>query len=241
MLYVTIVTEGGLYIHIMAKNRVRLIPERLIRSSSFRQDFKELFSLSDEQINKIAALGESKNGFDLPEESIEEAAKSLKIDEDRLRTVLNVINFLYDNALIHEIDEEESARQVCAFAKKLNVEGCETKIPAIRSLFTIKEAYELKLITDFAKNAIIPTISTLGIVCDLRVVHDPRTRKAKGYVPVALISMELENSERDKRTVQLQLNEEDLDQLLDELNKAKQRMSDVAKEFGGKILGFGKA
>jgi hypothetical protein len=218
----------------MVEKRVTLIPERLIRSSSFRKDFEEFLSLTDEQINGIATLGESENGFDLSEESIEDAARSLQIDEDRVRTVFDVLDFLYRHALVHEIDQEESARQVCEFAKKLNIKGCETKISAIRRLFARKEAYERKLVTDYAKTAIIPTISSLSVACDIRVVHDLRTEEAIGYIPMAVIAMELEHSESDKRTIQLQLDEEDLDKLLGELGKTKQSLSRIAKEFGSR-------
>jgi len=220
----------------VATNEVSLIPTRILESSSFREDFGELFSLNNEQINKLATLGESENGFDLPDEELEKAAEKLQIDETKLSTILHVVEFLYAHALIHQIDEGECAEQVCAVAKKLGIEDCEAKLPAIRSLFTRKIAYEHHLAFDYAESAIIPTISSLGIACDVRVVHDQRTNKVLGYVPLVLLGMELKHSEGDRRAIQLQLSEEELDRVLREFGKAKDTLSDLKKEFGKKMI-----
>lgn len=220
----------------MITKRHKLIPTTLMRSSSFKRDFKELFSLTDEQISRLATLGESKDGFELPEESIEDAAKSLGVDYLKLTMILSVLDFLYDHAHAAEIDEEESAKQVCEFAEQLNIKDCKAKIPVIRRLFARKEAYDQRMMADNSKSAVVPTLLDVSTACDIRAAVEPGTNKIAGYVPIALIGMELEQAVRDRRRIEFQMDEEDLDMLLRELNKVKQLLSTLKKEFSGKIL-----
>lgn len=220
----------------MAEQRIRLIPPRIASSPSFREDFQKLFELNDEQIKKLGAFANSENGFDLSEESIEEATKNLQVDDAKLRSILRVLDFLYDRGLEHKIDEEECAKQVCNFAKKLDIKECDARLSAIRSLFAKKTAYTNHLALDYAKKAILPIISSVDIACDIRAVCEPRTEKVVGYVPMILLNIELEDSQADKRTMQLQLSEEELDQLFSGLNQARELLVSIKKEFGDKII-----
>ena len=220
----------------MVAKRVRLIPTSLRRSSSFQRDFEELFSLTEEQISKLAELGESKYGFDLPEESFDNAVKSLQVDGQKLAAILRVVDFLYDRARAAQIDEEESAEEVCEFAKYCDIKNCEAKIPAIRRLFAKKESYDHYMMVTSSKSAVVPTLSEVTTACDIRAVLEPGTDKIAGYVPVALVGMELEKAEFGTARVDFQLGEEELDTLLSTLTKAKRLLESLRKDFGSKIL-----
>jgi hypothetical protein len=154
-----------------------LIPQSLGRSASFKQDFKEAFTLSIQQIDKLADLADTEKGFELPAESIEEVARDLKITSERITSTLRVFDFLYDHARMGNISKEDATKQVCGFAKSLAIADCDEKVAAIEHLFAPKEAYDKRLMVADVGSAVIPTLSTIDSVCDVRAVTDSNTGK----------------------------------------------------------------
>lgn len=221
---------------LMATKRHRLIPQPFATSVSFKRDFKELFALTAEQIDKLAAAADTERGFDLPDESIEDMSKRMGVDSLKLAAVVQVLDFLYGHARASDIDSEEATRQVCDFAKKLDVGDYEAKIPAIKRLFEPKEAYNRRMMVEISSSAVVPTLSEVTSVCDMRTVIDTTTGKIAGYVPIALIGMRLKDGDRSRK-ISLQVSEEDIDKLLEELNKAKNLLITLGREFAGRVLG----
>lgn len=217
----------------MVVKRPRLIPVDLRDSESFRADFKRLLVLSEDQINKLAEIGDSEDGFNLPEESIASAAATLEIEDKEITGILAVARYLYNRASIERI-YEKGAEEVCDFAASIGLKDCDAKVSAIRHLLTRKEAYEYSILEAYSASIVVPTISDVNVVCDIRAVVAPRNDEVVGYVPVALMGMEIEYSESEKKTFTLQLDEATLDILLDDLNRAKRLLESLKEKFGGK-------
>ena len=220
----------------MAVKRHRLIPQSLARSTAFKRDFKETFTLSAQQIDKLVALAETEKGLELPAESMEEAARNLEITSERIASVLHVLDFLYDHARVGNISKEDATEQVSEFAKSLAIADCDEKVAAIEHVFSPKEAYDKRLMVENIGNAVIPTLSGIDSVCDVRAVTDRNTGKIIGYIPRALIGIEIEDSDLTTRTVSLQVDEKDIDRLIEELHRAKSLLMALKDEFGKKIL-----
>lgn len=217
----------------MVVKRPRLIPVDIRDSESFRADFKRLLVLSEDQINKLAEIGDSEDGFTLSEESIASAATTLEVEDEAITRILAVVHYLYNRASIEGI-YEKGAEEVCDFAASIGIKDCDAKVSAIRHLLTRKEAYEYSILEAYSESIVVPTISGVNVVCDVRAVVDPRSDEVVGYVPVALMGMEIEYSESEKKTFTLQLNEATLDILLDDLNRAKRLVESLKEKFGGK-------
>lgn len=217
----------------MVVKRPRLIPVDIRDSESFRADFKRLLVLSEDQINKLAEIGDSENGFTVPEESIDDVAASLEVGDEEIRRILAVARYLYNRASIERI-YEKGAEEVCDFAASIGIKDCDAKLSSIQRLLARKEAYEYSLLEAYSESVAAPTISSVEVACDARAVVDPRSDELVGYVPVALIGIEIEQSESEKRTITLQLSEVTLDLLLDDLNRAKRLLKSLKEKFGGK-------
>jgi len=203
-------------------------------SESFQRDFKRLLALSEGQINKLAEISNSKSGFALTEEQLHTAASSLGIDEEDMTTIIAVAGFLYRRASAEEIFEE-GAEEICTYAESIGIEDCDTKISAIRNLLAKKEEHEYRLLEVYSESLAVPTISDVDVACDIRAVVAPDSDEIIGYVPVALMGIEVEHSPTDKRTLTLQLGEEELDGLLEEITKAKRLLTSMKERFSGKI------
>lgn len=219
----------------MVGKRYRLIAAELRDSRSFQRDFKQLLSLTEGQISKLAAIGESEYGFNLLEESIGDAATNLEVEDQEVGRILTVARYLYSRAST-EGTYEESAKEICDFAETLGIKDCDAKISAIRRLLTKKEAYEYSTLVTYTETSAAPVVSDVDVACDIRAVVDPKTDDIVGYVPIALVSIDVEQSPSDKRTVTFQLSEKDVVTLLDELNKAKRLLESLRDKFGGKIV-----
>jgi hypothetical protein len=57
-----------------------------------------------------------------------------------------------------------------------------------------------------------------------------------GYIPRALIGIEIQDSDLSSKTINLQVDKQDIDRLIEELNKAKSLMTALKDEFRNKIL-----
>jgi len=220
----------------MAVKLHMLIPKSLARSVAFKQDFKGAFTLSAQQIDKLATLAETGKGFELPAESIEEAARSLEITSERIIPVLRVLDFLYSHARVGNISKKDATEQVCEFAKSLAIADCDEKVAAIDHLFAPKEAYDKRLMVESVSTAVISTLSAIDSVCDVRAVTDRNTGKIIGYIPRALIGIEIQDSDLSTSTISLQVDENEIDRLLEELNRAKRLLRALKDEFSNKIL-----
>lgn len=216
----------------MVVKKNKLIPSGLRSSESFQEDFKVLLSLTDGQISKLAEFGASEDGFYFPEELIDKAASDLQIEYEEVSSAVRVVRYLYRRASTEET-YEKGAEEVCDFAKSIGIKDCDQKVSAIRRLLTRNEAFEHSSLVAYTESIAAPTISDVDVVCDVRAVVDPRSDEVVGYVPIALLGIEVEHSESDKRTMTLQLSETDLDSLLDDLNKAKQLLRSLKEKFGG--------
>lgn len=220
----------------MGTKRHRLIPKVLSTSSSFQRDLSELFKLSVEQIEKVARLAETEYGFDLPDESLKDAAGTLRIDFQRLSRILAVVDFLYDHARVGNINKEDASRQVCEFANNLDIKDCETKISAIQHLFEPKIAYDRRKMIGSFQSAVVPTLAGVITACDIRAVVDRRTGEIAGYVPMVLLGMQLKDSDGDGRKIDVQVNEANIDELLEELRRVKGLLAILKTEFKAKII-----
>lgn len=211
-----------------------LIPSGIRKTSSFQEDFKVLVTLSKDKIERLALIGESKDGYLIPDELISKTSAELDITEKELLTILSVIRYLYGNAFKQGIDANEAANGVCELAEELGVTGCADKYSAIRHLFEKKESYEYEILTGSTERAIVPIITHTGIEFDVRAVTDPKTDEILGYVPIALVNIEIEKQDGESENIIFQMKEEHIDVLSAYLERAKKLMVKLKKEFSGK-------
>lgn len=210
-----------------------LIPSALRRSSSFQQDFKQLVTLSKDAIEKLALLGESEDGYMIPDESISNMSTDLGIEEKKFIAILNVIRFLYNSVFQQEIDADDAASEVCALAEELGVTDCADKYSAIQHLFERKESYDYRILAGSAESAIVPIIARAGIECDVRAITDPKTDEILGYVPIALVNIEIEKQDGERESITFQIKEEHIDELSKYLERAKKLLAKLKEKFGG--------
>lgn len=217
----------------MVEKGRRLIPNALRASESFQRDFRELVSLTARQIDRLAAIAESKDGFNLSEESLDRVAAELGLQAQEVGRILRVASYLYAGAS-ETRTYEENAEEVCEFAKSIGIKDCDDKISAIQRLLTKKEKYEHAMLVGYSETMSAPTISDVDVACDVRAVVDPRSNDIVDYIPIALVGIEVEKSPSEKRTITLQMSEEVLDLFVDDLNKAKRVLESLRKKFSGK-------
>ena len=213
-----------------------MIPSPLRRSPAFRDDFRQLLGLSTDQLRKVAVLGNTEHGFDVPDELIKSASESMSLDQTALATAMKVADFLYDHARAAEMETDEATQQVCEFAGMVGVEGCDSKASAIRLIFEPKEAYDLRDVIHGSNVAVVPILAGVESVCDMRATVDRRTRDVVGYLPIALVGFLLRDTSGDIRTVDMQLDEGDIDKVLEELDRIKSTLATLRKEFGDRVL-----
>ena len=87
------------------------------------------------------------------------------------------------------------------------------------------------ILVTYTQSIAAPIISDVNIVYDVRAIVDPRSREIKGYVPVAIIGIDTEWSEGEKKSLTFQLDEETLATLSEDLNKAKQLLASLREKF----------
>jgi len=211
-----------------------LIPRVMRRSSSFQEDFRLLVTLSKDKIERLALIGESKDGYIIPDELISKTAVKLDIQEKELLAILSIISYLYGNAFKQGINANEAANGVCELAEELGITECADKYSAIQQLFEKKESYEYEILTGSTEKAVVPILTHTSIECDVRAVTAPANDEILGYVPIALVHIEIEKQSGESESIIFQMKEEHIDALSAYLERAKHLLVQLKKEFSTK-------
>lgn len=218
----------------MGKKGYELIPSEVRDSTSFQEGFKLFVALSKDKIERLALIGESKDGYMIPDESLKKASAELDIEEGELRTILNVIHFLYLSAFKQGIAASEVANGVCEFAEELDVTGCADKHSTIQRLFEKRESYEYEIVKGYTERSVVPILVSTSIECDVRAATHPTTDEILGYVPIALVNIEIEKQDGGSESINFQMKEEHIDVVSAYLERAKKLLAKLEKELGSK-------
>ena len=216
----------------MKQKTKTIISGSLRKNKSFQEDFKTFFSLNIDQIEKLSSIGESTEGFSISEESIVNNSSELGIKEGVFESIIGLIRFLYTSAFSKELDAADVAREICEFAKELDIENPDNKNSAMKKLFSRKESYDYKILVGESEGSGAPLLTAIGIECEIRAITDPTDDKILGFIPLALAHIKvLDPLTQDEKALIFQMKEEHIDSFIEYLQRDKKILSELNSRF----------
>jgi hypothetical protein len=203
-------------------------------SGSFFNDLEKLLSLDPEQINIIANYINTKKGFRLSEEQMHQLFKEIKtVPIQKIASILNVGDFIYRLSSSKKLTVEDVVNDLEILANELKVKNFNQKKIQFKKLFSKNEIFDKERLSISYQKAILPNFSSVKIVWDLRPVFGRDSVEILTYVPVALLEMNVKDSETgEKHTYKVQLSESTIKDIAEDLNHSLKELTAIKNKFG---------
>jgi hypothetical protein len=214
--------------------QARIIPATLLAMESFRESLRALLTLTPEQLDRLAAAGETENGFEPTDQLIRALHDALGISEKDIGTVLAVCSFLHEGLRQAE-NGEGLVRQFAEIAPELGIPNFDPKRDALKRLFRPNEAYSRRIIRRRTAEAALPVLETVWLYCDLRAVAAEPTAEAPRYVPVIMARLKFDETMAGQEAIFFQMTEEALDRLASDVQRTRELIERIKLDLRDKL------
>ena len=212
----------------------RIIPATLLAMDSFRESLRALLSLTPEQLDRLAAAGETENGLEPTDQLIRGLHEALGISEKDIASVLTVSSFLHDG--LREAENAEGlVRQLGEIATDLGITDLPSKQDALKRLFRRNEAYDRRTIRRRTAEAALPVLESVWLYCDLRAVAAEPTAEAPRYVPVIMARLKFDETIAGQEAIFFQMTEEALDRLASDVQRTRELIEKIKLDLRDKL------
>ena len=199
-----------------------------IDNSGFRAHAAKLLSLSQDAVHKLVALIEKHGTYDVPPREVAEFERACGIDGDG-RAILAAVRLIRSSLL--RVEQDARVESLIDFAVLM---GVKPFVPeGFSALFSPLPELDREDLRTRAI-AIAPTLATVSLSSDLRVVSDANVEC--GLVPVVLARLEFDEPVAGQHALFIQITEDSLGKLESEIKKAKEVLQLVRNRFGSELL-----
>jgi hypothetical protein len=211
-------------------------PRNLTIPKEFQEDVRVLLSLSPEQIGAISRLLGSKRelGAGIPayrllakvadlstSDALDAWTAFLNLGRQQERLGLPAERVVDDLETVLPEDQEglEPARRKALI--ELFSEGAEDR--------------NLLEKADYLRNALVPHVTEVKTICDLRPLFDKARKEIKGATLVVLLGISSHNEEHEDETVVFQLTRTKLTQIRESLEEAERKLAVMEEKWKNEL------
>ena len=156
-----------------------------------------------------------------------EILRNIKISTEKLISILEVAMHLHERIFEENIPLKNISKQLIEFCKKNKIKDYSKKVKAIEKLISVREGYKDKRRKIHYLITSLDYLASISGKEEFRAVYsDPRGKgELLGFIPILILKLELKNALDESSNVVFQVNEEDLEEMINELNDHKMKLS----------------
>ncbi len=203
----------------MQRGRVRSVPREMVR------DLLTVSQVPRELITELAKKLENESGFVTPDRLAEVVGEVLT-DSSHVNATLAALNNLRPDQVdqtIRNLNDWREADQ--ANAKQFPAEAFASLKEQLPLLIRDYPGLERYRKAEWLASVTGNTLETLELICDLRPVFDKGREVVEGLIPLTTLKLVYSGQDGVSQSVDVLLAADELDDLLNKANKAKQKLA----------------
>lgn len=195
-----------------------LIPSHLRQVDRFENDLKSFLSLSIDQLEALARIGENPKGYRRSMRA-EEFSVEAGLSRETASNALDFALFLYERCREYNIGPNIAAGELIEIGKELQIEGIEEKRSVLGSVVAVKTDFERSGYADRILASVVPHYEDIEGVWDLRVVFNRESGNVSTTLPTLIMSVSWHDMVGQRHQAVFQLNEEEWAELRRSVDK----------------------
>jgi len=204
----------------------------LLATEEFLKDFKTLCDLSTSQLKEFVTTIKSENDFDFSQSVIKILVKKIHIEPQKLISSTTVSKYLYKQVLQNELNKEEIKLELKLLAEKNGIKLSANKLSILTDFFNIPSTLRESHNKLPYKNSIIPLLSAVTPLFDLRAIFDDSDGKndklkIKSFIPIVIIRITAEDDKENTKSFEFQTGLDGLDSFITMLQEYKKKLEAV--------------
>jgi hypothetical protein len=188
-------------------------------------DLRIVATIPEATLNQLANALETQTGF-LTADTCAELVAELVPDETQGEATFNAIQNLRPEAMEQLItvignwrNESDENRKLLSEAEYANIQACLPVL--IRDYPALNRMQKAQRLMTVLGNE----IKGIGFICDARPVYNQAHDEIEGIVPLTTFKIIYERQNLDTDEIEFVLSETDLDQMIEQANEAKKKLS----------------